>query len=147
MTPSPTLPPEGGRETSPTVKPKAAVVVVDDESRPPSERIQGKWKMDIATVPDGALTKEFIEWKRQGKAKQLRVEYTITASEFTVDKWGPGGRMHKRFHYEILKEIDNSLMLKRFDEAGVPQEIPAVLRDGKLIIGTGGGKVPLERIE
>ncbi len=125
----------------------AAAAPADDPSRPASERIRGRWRMNVAGVPDTALTEDFRKAKQQGRADQLRIEYTITESEFVLDTWGPAGRQHKKFHYEILKEIDNSLMLKRIGEDGKEQEIPAVLKDGKLIIGTGNGEVPLERIE
>lgn len=120
---------------------------VDDESRPPSERIRGRWRMNVDEVPDTALTEDFRKWKKQGKGDQLRIEYTITEADFTLDSWGPRGRMQKKWHYEITKEMDNSLMLKRIGDDGQTQDIPAVLKDGKLIIGTGAGEVPLERIE
>jgi hypothetical protein len=126
---------------------KAAAPSVDDESRPPSERIKGRWRMNVDEVPDTALTEDFRKWKQQGKGDQLRIEYTITEADFTLDSWGPRGRMQKKWHYEITKEMDNSLMLKRIGDDGQTQDIPAVLKDGKLIIGTGAGEVPLERIE
>jgi len=133
----------------PSAKPAAAKPAAADEaSRPPSERLLGRWKMELAKVPDTALTKELREMKKEGTAAKVRVEYTITASEFTMDKWGPGGRVRQKWHYEILKELDDSLLLKRLHEdSGEGQEVPAEFRNGALILGTDAGKVSLQRIE
>jgi hypothetical protein len=145
---SPTAEPAGTNAAS--AKPPAlptGPVKPPDPSLPVSKRIQGKWRMDIARVPDTALTPEFLKLKRSGKAGTLLVQYTITDTDFTMEAYGTKAIWHNRFDYEILKEEDNALLLKKTDETGKTSDIAVVLKpDDELIIGTGNGQVPLQRI-
>ena len=124
----------------------AGVVQHPDPSLPMSKRIQGLWRMDLAKVPDTALTEQFRKLKKQGKAKQLRIEYRVTDTEFVLTSFGPNGPVSNRFTYEILNEGPHAMVLKKSDDTGKTQEIGVALKDDQLIIGTGNGEVPLQRV-
>jgi hypothetical protein len=118
-----------------------------DPSLPVAKRMLGKWRMDLDKVPDAALTEEFRKLKKQGKAKQLLITYTVTDTEFSMETFGNGSIWRTRFDYEILRESGDALVLKKTDEQGKQSEVGVVLKeDDQLFIGTGNGAVPLQRI-
>jgi hypothetical protein len=117
-----------------------------DPSLPVSKRMQGRWRLDVDKVPDIALTKQFRDIKKQGQGKQVRIEYLVTDTEFTVTN-GSRGPVLTRFDYEIASEESDRVLLKRLDDQGKQQQINVVLReDDVLRIGTGSGEVPLQRV-
>jgi hypothetical protein len=119
-----------------------------DPSLPLSKRIQGLWRMDLNKVPNTALTDQFLKIKKKGKAGELRIEYRVTDTEFTLTTMGERGPVSTRFAYEILNEGQNVLLVKRIQPDGKEQTIPIALDENdRLVIGTGNGEVPLERIE
>jgi hypothetical protein len=118
-----------------------------DPSLPVAKRILGKWRMDLDKVPDAALTEEFRKLKRQGKASQLLITYTVTDTQFSMEAFGSSSIWRNRFDYEILRESGDALVLKKTDEQGKMSEVGVVLKaDDQLYIGTGNGAVPLQRI-
>ena len=118
-----------------------------DPSLPVSKRMQGRWRMDIDKVPDIALTKQFRDAKSQGKSKQVRIEYLVTDTEFSMAAYGDRGPTVTRFNYEIASEETDHVLLKRLAEDGTQQQINVVLHDDDVLrIGTGSGEVPLQRI-
>jgi hypothetical protein len=118
-----------------------------DPSLPVAKRMLGKWRMDLDKVPDAALTEDFRKLKKQGKAKQLLITYTVTDTEFSMETFGNGSIWRTRFNYEILRESGDALVLKKTDEQGKQSEVGVVLKaDDQLFIGTGNGAVPLQRI-
>jgi len=126
---------------------KEAKAPVDRASLSAAKRLVGKWEMRLSEVPDHALTEDFLELKREGLADKVRIEYTFTESSFVLDKFGAGGRLQRRYHYQILSEVDDTLKLERVDEEGAVQEIAAVVKEDKLYIGTGSATVPLFRMK
>jgi hypothetical protein len=137
-----------GRElpVSSTVTTEAFSKVEVDPGASASKRMLGRWRMDLQTTPDSALTKEFLDLKRKGKSDQVRIEYVVTDTEFILDTYGLN-RSHIRWHYEILREGGDGLHLKKTEENGQTSEI-AILVKGvdELVIGTGSGQVPLKRV-
>jgi hypothetical protein len=115
------------------------------ERAPATQRMLGTWRMNLAEVPDTALTADFLELKRKGDPTQVRIEYTVTDREFILRSFSPQGPTQKRWFYEVLKEDGNTLMLERTDESGQKQQIPASVEGDTLRIGTGNGIVPLQR--
>jgi hypothetical protein len=118
-----------------------------DPSLPVSKRMQGRWRLDIDKVPDIALTKQFRDAKAQGKSKQVRIEYLVTDTEFSMSAFGDRGPTVTRFSYEIASEETDHVLLKRLAEDGTSQQINVVLHDDDVLrMGTGSGEVPLQRI-
>ena len=142
----------GGASLAPAAQVNAAPaapvpIKPPDPSLPMSKRILGKWRMDIARTPDTALTAEFLKLKRSGKAASMLITYTITDTDFTMEAFGAKSIWHHRFDYEILKEEDNTLLLKKTDDQGKSSEIGVMLKpNDELVIGTGNGQVPLQRV-
>jgi hypothetical protein len=133
----------------PIPAPKAAPQPVQhpDPSLPVSKRMLGKWRMDLDKVPDTALTEEFRKLKKQGKAGSLLITYTVTDTQFSMEAFGSSSIWRNRFDYEILRESGDGLLLKKTDEAGETSQVGVVLKDDdQLIIGTGNGAVPLQRL-
>lgn len=136
------LPPEAASASAPE-----APVQHPDPSLPVSKRMQGRWRLNIDEVPDIALTTQFRDLKRQGKGKQVRIEYTVTDTEFSMAAYGDRGPTITRFSYEIASEESDRVLLKRIAEDGSSQQINVVLRDDDVLrMGTGSGEVPLKRV-
>ena len=103
--------------------------------------------MDIDKVPNIALTQQFRDLKKQGKGQQVRIEYTVTDTEFSLAQYGDRGPTITRFSYEIASEETDHVLLKRLDEHGGSQQINVVLHDDDVLrMGTGSGEVPLQRV-
>jgi hypothetical protein len=149
---SPAAEPAGANSRAPAAQTNAAPAALvaikpPDPSLPVTKRILGKWRMDIARTPDTALTPEFLKLKRSGKAASMLITYTITDTDFTMEAFGAKSIWHHRFDYEILKEEDNTLLLKKTDDQGKSSEIGVMLKpNDELVIGTGNGQVPLYRV-
>lgn len=143
--PAPAPAPKGS-ETAAPVAPE------DQETRaerlPPSRRIVGRWVMNLNEVPKEALAEELRRYKSSAElADMVRVEYTITDTEWILRKYGAGGVYDEKWHYQILKEVDDVVVLERVGDDGNTQQIQALVGDDKMMIGTGAGKVPLTRIQ
>ena len=118
-----------------------------DPSLPVSKRIQGRWRLDIDKVQNIALTKQFRDLKKQGKGKQLLIEYTVSDTEFVLTTSGERGPVTTRFDYEIASEGEDTMLLKRIAANGESQQINIVLHDDDVLrMGTGSGEVPLQRV-
>jgi hypothetical protein len=103
--------------------------------------------MNLNDVPKEALAEELRRFKSSSElADMVRVEYVVTETEWILHKYGAGGVYDQKWHYQILKEVDDVLVLERIDEHGETQQIQALVGDDKMMLGTGAGKVPLTRI-
>jgi hypothetical protein len=145
QTPVPAVP----TANNPAAPPAASAQPVQrpDPSLPVAKRMQGKWRMDLDKVPDSALTEEFRKLKKQGKAGKMLITYTVTDTHFSMEAFGSSSIWRNRFEYEILRESGDALVLKKTDEQGKQSQVGVVLKeDDQLIIGTGSGAVPLQRI-
>jgi hypothetical protein len=132
--------------TGPTgAKPAAAL----DPSAPASKRIVGKWWMSLNQVPSAVLDPRLAKLKNEGKAdRAARMEYTFSETEFVVDTYGAAGRNRLRYHYEIMSESGDELVLRRIDEHGKPHEVTVTVSADELAIQTGDSqKVKLQRID
>ncbi|MGD8861622.1 MAG: hypothetical protein PVI30_16555 [Myxococcales bacterium] len=119
----------------------------DPDSLPLAERIQGRWLMDLNTVPDGALTPELIEAKRAGGQGLVPKIITVTDTRFRLEPKGSGPGQRDEWHYEIVKEYDGVLTLRRTDGPQAGQEVEVRFQDGLMQLGTAGGKIPLQRMQ
>lgn len=111
----------------------------------PMEQLKGVWVMDLAQVPDTALTPEFRELKARGAAARVQIEYTITDNELFLVKSGEGGRMERHWYYEIVRQVDNRLELEQEDPTGKKEKLGVTVWPDQLVLGTGRGQVPLRR--
>jgi hypothetical protein len=128
-----------------TAKPAAKL----DPSAPASKRIVGKWWMSLNQVPSAVLDPRLAKLKNEGKAdRAARMEYTFSETEFVVDTYGAAGRKRLRYHYEIMSESGDDLVLRRIDEHGKPHEVTVTVSADELAIQTGDSqKVKLQRID
>lgn len=111
----------------------------------PMEQLKGVWVMDLAQVPEAALTPEFRELKARGDSSRVQIEYTITDNELFLVKDGEGGRMERHWFYEIVRQVDNRLELEQEDPTGKKEKLGVTVRPELLILATGRGQVPLRR--
>jgi hypothetical protein len=119
----------------------------DPDSLPLAERIQGRWLMDLNTVPDGALTRELLEAKRSGHPQFPPTIITVSDTRFVLEPKGGGPGRRDDWHYEIVKEFDGVLTLRRTDGPQADQEVEVRFEDGRMLLGMAGGKIPLSRME
>ena len=112
---------------------------------PASKRILGTWEMDINNVPEAAMTADLRQFKEQGMADKVRIEYTFTDTEFILEKMGAGGYVKRNWHYQILSEQDNKLELERVDDCGKPTKVEVLVRGTTIWIGFGRARIPLTR--
>lgn len=143
---------DGGAKTAPEAPasapvPEAPPSAAAAERRPPSQRIRGRWMMNLNDVPKEALAQELKRFKSSEElADMVRVEYTITETEWILHKFGAGGVYDQKWYYQILKEVDDALVIERIGDDGKPQQIQALVGEDKMVIGTGTAQVPLTRI-
>jgi hypothetical protein len=119
-----------------TAQPAPAAAV--DPSLPASKRIQGRWLVNLKEVPRYAL-------KQTGVNPKARIEYTITESEFIMEGTA-GARV--RWHYEIVSESGDELVLRKVDGPGAPEEATVKVSGRRLVISKSDqAPLPLDRID
>jgi hypothetical protein len=136
-----------GEDVAPAAErePAAPAQVPQPRDDSPMEQLKGVWVMDLAQVPETALTPEFRAMKARGDASRVQIEYTITDTELFLVKDGEGGRLERHWYYEIVRQVDNRLELEQEDPTGKKEKLAVTVRPDLLILGTGRGQVPLRR--
>jgi len=133
-------PSQGSPAAAPTrqrANAQPAPVPAPDRTLPASKRIQGKWLVNLKLVPRAAL-------KETGLDPKTRIEYAITDSEFIMDAAG----RRARWHYEIIRESGDDLVLRKVDGSDPPQEATLKVVGNRLSISKEGETpLPLDRIE
>lgn len=115
---------------------------------PASKRLLGRWEMKLNDAPEKALAKDFQRFKQSKElADMVRVEYQVTDTDWVLRKYGAGGVYDQKWKYQVLQENGDALVLERVGEDGQPQRIEVKVGEDTLIVGTGGGMVPLRRIK
>jgi hypothetical protein len=108
-----------------------------------SERLLGRWQLDLASTKDSALGEDMRQRKQSGLP--VRLEYEFDAAELKVTSFQGDVKSEQRFHYEILEENGDELQLKRVDEEGMILRIAAFVGQDTLKIGRGATQVSLVR--
>ena len=115
---------------------KPAAVAAPDPSLPVSKRMQGRWLVNLQQVPRAVL-------KEQGIPPKSRIEYLITDNEFILDAAG----RRVRWHYEIVSESGNEIVLRKTDGVNAPEEATVRVIGNRLLINKEGETpLPLDRI-
>jgi hypothetical protein len=141
-----TAPPDEPAKAKPV--PKAEPEAEPDPSTAASaaERLRGTWVLNLNDAPDNALSKDFQRFKKsEGLANMVKVEYIVTDTEWIMEKKGAGGVFTKKWHYQILQEIEDTLFLERVSDDGKKERIRVRVGTDELLIGDRGDRVPLRR--
>jgi hypothetical protein len=132
------------REPAPSLEPSARPNAAKPaEGASASERLIGRWHLDLAATPDSALGEDMLKLKQRGQT--LRLEYEFDAAELTVTSFQGNVTSQQRFHYEILEEHGEELQLKRIDSEGMILRIAAFVGNDTLRIGRDKTQVTLMR--
>jgi len=139
---------EAAPEPQPSKPAKHAAQPAVDPAKASSaaERLQGTWVLDLNEAPADAVSPDFQRFqKSQGLANMVKVEYIVTDTEWIMEKKGAGGVFTKKWHYQILQEIEDTLFLERVGDDGQKERIRVTVGADTLTIGTKGDAVPLHR--
>ena len=112
---------------------------------PSSKRVLGSWEMDLDNVPQAAMTPDLQQYVDQGLSDKVRIVYTFTDTEFILEKMGAGGYVHRKWHYQIVEEDAEKLVLERLDDTGKPTKVEVIVRGAVIWVGFGKARIPLTR--
>jgi hypothetical protein len=115
---------------------------------PASKRVLGRWELNLNEASKDALTKDFQRFKQsKDLANMVRVEYTVTDTDWILRKYGAGGVYDQKWKYQVLREDGDALLLERFGDDGATERVEVKVIDDTLMVATGNGTVPLRRMK